>query len=98
MIGTKPDCARKQDPAAAPEGRPIGSVRQSRDTASFFLVPHLVQARGRSTWQGLPAATVSAGTSLVTTEQAPTTLRAPIVTPGMTKARAPMKASSPIVI
>lgn len=38
------------------------------------------------------------GTSLVTTEQAPIMARAPIVIPGMTKARAPTKASLPIVI
>jgi len=57
-----------------------------------------IHARGRMTEQGLPAAITSGGTSLVTTEQAPITLRAPISTPGMTNARAPMNASSPIVI
>src|SRR5438477_188885 len=47
---------------------------------------------------GFPAATTFSGTSSVTTEQAPITLRAPIVTPGNTNARAPMNASSPLVI
>src|SRR5262249_56140653 len=50
------------------------------------------------TRQGLPAAITSSGTSSVTTEQAPTILRAPMAIPGMTNARAPTKASSPIVI
>src|SRR5262249_39862705 len=54
--------------------------------------------RGRITRHGLPAAMTSSGTSLVTTEHAPTTARAPIFTPGKTNARAPMNASSPIVI
>ena len=53
---------------------------------------------GPRTRQGLPAALTSGGTSLVTTEQAPITLRAPISIPGRTNARAPMNASSPIVI
>lgn len=55
-------------------------------------------ARGFNTEQGFPAAKTSGGMSLVTTEQAPMTLRAPITTPGMMKARAPTNASSPMVI
>ncbi len=47
---------------------------------------------------GFPATTESAGTSLVTTLQAPTIAPAPIVMPGMIKALAPMKARAPMVI
>ena len=47
---------------------------------------------------GFPAAITSAGTSCVTTEPAPTIARAPIVTPGMTKARAQTHPSSPTAI
>src|SRR6266446_1959533 len=54
--------------------------------------------RGRNTRQGFPASKTSGGTFSVTTEQAPTTLRSPIVTPGKTNARAPTKASAPMVI
>src|SRR6266567_8226866 len=54
--------------------------------------------RGRKTRHGFPAAKTSDGTSSVTTEHAPMTLRSPMVTPGKTNARAPIKASAPIVI
>src|SRR2546423_11683280 len=54
--------------------------------------------RGRKTRHGFPAAKTSGGTFSVTTEHAPMTLRSPIVTPGKTNARAPIKASAPIVI
>ena len=46
MISTERDCTRKQDPASASEGRRGRSVRQRRGAASFFPVPHFVQARG----------------------------------------------------
>src|SRR5438477_10792599 len=59
---------------------------------------HADGGRDLITRHGFPAATTSAGTSLVTTEQAPIMLRAPIFTPGKINARAPMNASSPIVI
>src|SRR5207248_10567674 len=54
--------------------------------------------RGRNTRHGFPAAKTSGGTFSVTTEHAPITLRSPIVTPGKTNARAPIKASAPMVI
>src|SRR5437588_9677742 len=59
---------------------------------------HVAGNRDLITRHGFPAATTFSGTSLVTTEHAPITLRAPIVTPGKTNARAPMNASSPILI
>src|SRR5438309_581078 len=59
---------------------------------------HADGGRDLITRHGFPAATTFSGTSLVTTEHAPTTLCAPIVTPGKIKARAPTKASSPMVI
>ena len=59
---------------------------------------HADDGRDLITRHGFPAATEFAGTSFVTTEHAPTMLCAPTVTPGKTKARAPMNASSPIVI
>src|SRR5437588_11920251 len=54
--------------------------------------------RGRKTRHGFPAAKTSGGTFSVTTEHAPMTLRSPIVTPGKTNARAPIKASAPMII
>ena len=54
--------------------------------------------RGRKTRHGFPAAKTSDGTFSVTTEHAPMTLRSPMVTPGKTNARAPIKASAPTVI
>ena len=45
-----------------------------------------------------PRRKTSGGTFSVTTEHAPMTLPSPIVTPGKTNARAPIKASAPIVI
>src|SRR5450432_648364 len=72
---------------------------ENRDRHPGFLThPVMGGVLGRRTRHGLPAAMTFGGTSFVTTEQAPITLPAPIVTPGMTKARAPMKASSPIAI
>ena len=47
---------------------------------------------------GFPATVTPWATSLVTTEQAPTIARSPIVTPGRTKTRAPMKAWEPILM
>lgn len=47
---------------------------------------------GRSTRAGFPATIVSAGTSLVTTAPAPTSARAPMVTPAMIVALLPMAA------
>src|SRR2546423_15480291 len=82
----QPNAHRREPPDRDPE-------KVTREIASGKT-----HARGRMTEQGLPAAMTSGGTSLVTTEQAPITLRAPISTPGRTKARAPMNASGPIVI
>ena len=50
------------------------------------------------TLQGLPAATVQAGMSFVTTLPAPITVLAPIVTPGQITVQPPIHTLSPIVI
>src|SRR5438552_13855273 len=79
----------EKDFAVAPKVLPSQHLIYSRHPGSH---------RGRNTLHGLPAAMTFSGTSRVTTEQAPMMLRAPMVTPGRTNARAPMNASSPIVI
>src|ERR1700719_1680229 len=79
--------------------RPSHGGETSRQVFRFVLDRddyrdrNFLRHRGRITLQGFPAAMTFSGTSLVTTEQAPTIARAPIVTPGSTNARAPMNAS-----
>src|SRR4051794_3795175 len=71
---------------------PADRLEQPRQVVLFVLRENNdrnAHERGRNTRQGFPAANESGGTSRVTTEAAPTTLRAPIVNPGMTNARAP---------
>ena len=53
---------------------------------------------GRMNRAGLPATTTAGATDRVTTLQAPTIAPGPIDTPGIRKARAPMKVAEPIVI
>src|SRR5205814_7693818 len=68
----------RENPAVENEKSDESSVPRQRS--------HADAARDLITRQGFPAATTSPGTSLVTTEQAPITARAPIVIPGKTKA------------
>src|SRR5208283_354398 len=85
-------------------------LRQRQDRLARPAVPgleardYVAEPHGRGgfrsliTLQGLPAQTVRAGTSLTTTERAPTTESSPMVTPGPTKTSAPSQAFSPIVM
>ena len=63
-----------------------------------------LRAAGGRIWRllmtlaGLPAATTPGGMSFTTTEQAPTTLLSPMVTPGPTKAHAATQTPLPMVI
>src|SRR5436305_4468132 len=84
--------------------RPFHAVETARQIRRFILDwnndgnRNARVHRGRKTRHGFPAAKTSGGTSSVTTEHAPITLRSPIVTPGKTNARAPIKASEPMII
>lgn len=83
----------------AEKGTLAQSVKRMNAAKRFGEIhPGTAGVLGPRTRHGLPAAVTSGGMSLVTTEQAPITLRAPISTPGMMNARAPMNASAPMVI
>ena len=67
---------------------------QAQDQIEWFFG---VQANRFTTFAGTPATTTSSGTSLFTTAPAAITTLEPTVTPGSTKALAPIQTSSPIV-